>query len=246
MLTFREGWRSFREGIDRRFIWEYLVAVKNHAWEIFWGASVIGIICTVYTLYFSPSLAVMGWAIAGVFLISGYYAWRADHIRLIPKLGIGDPTTIYIGMGVPDKKRKFVQIPVNCETEGPVKNCKGQLLRVSKWVKSSDGHDGQWETTHIDETLDLLWSFVDEPSITLEHGASRRLNMFFVENTSRNMTLWNRLHGKLTSAPLDHFKFDVRIAGEDCPPVYISVEVTTGNQWDDLTDICLERIKDET
>lgn len=50
MLTFRQGWRSFREGLDKRFLWEYWLAVWNHAWEIWWGAGVIGAICAALTL----------------------------------------------------------------------------------------------------------------------------------------------------------------------------------------------------
>jgi hypothetical protein len=88
MLTFREGWRSFKEGLDRHLLWEYCLAVKNHAWEVLWGAGVIGIICTVLTLYYSPSWKAAGWVIAGVVLVAGYFAWRSDHVRLMPKFEV--------------------------------------------------------------------------------------------------------------------------------------------------------------
>lgn len=153
---------------------------------------------------------------------------------------------VYAVTGVPDQKRRYVQVLIKCETEGPIKNCRGQLLRISKWIKDSERHDGKWETTHINETLDLLWSFVDEPTVTLEHGAPRRLNVFFVENTSRNMVSWTRMQVRLASAPLDHFKFDVRVAGDECMPKYISVEVAIGDQWNDLTDLRSEMTENET
>jgi hypothetical protein len=38
----------------------------------------------------------------------------------------------------------------------------------------------------------------------------------------------------LTSAPSDILRFDVRVAAKDCPPTYVSVKVTFGQNWDDL------------
>jgi hypothetical protein len=181
-----------------------------------------------------------------VVIVAGYFVWRPNHIRLMPKLGVGDISMVYAVTGVPDQKRRYVQVLIKCETEGPIKNCRGQLLPISKWIKDSERHDGKWETTHINETLDLLWSFVDEPTVTLEHGAPRRLNVFFVENTSRNMVSWTRMQVRLASAPLDHFKFDVRVAGDECMPKYISVEVAIGDQWNDLTDLRSEMTENET
>jgi hypothetical protein len=88
MRSFSEGFRSFKEGLDRKLIWEYWLAVKEHAWEIWWGAGVIGVICTAFTLYYVPSRWVLGWAVAWVFLVAGYYVWRADHIRLQQKIEV--------------------------------------------------------------------------------------------------------------------------------------------------------------
>jgi hypothetical protein len=41
--------------------WSNWRAVWNHAWEIFWGAGVIGVAFTIYTLYFSPPWTLLGW-----------------------------------------------------------------------------------------------------------------------------------------------------------------------------------------
>jgi hypothetical protein len=152
----------------------------------------------------------------------------------------------YSGVGPdhPAKKRRYVQVLVKCETEGPIKDCGGQLLRISKWAEG----DGKWEITHINETLDLEWSFVNDPPIVigLEHGAPRQLNVFWVENTHRDLVTYTRFHPRLVLAPGDRLKFDVRVAGEECPPLYASFEVTIGNAWCDLNDVCLEIGKNET
>src|SRR5580693_7760001 len=88
MFNFREGWQSFKEGLDKRHIQEYWIAVWGHAWEIWWGAGVIGLVCTGLTLYYAPSRWLLGWAVAWVFLVAGYYVWRTDHVRLVPKLAV--------------------------------------------------------------------------------------------------------------------------------------------------------------
>lgn len=88
MLSFREGWKSFKSGLDKSQVLEYWSAVWAHAWEIWWGAGVIGVICTILTLYYAPSRWVLGWAVAWVFLVAGYYAWQADHVRLQQKIEV--------------------------------------------------------------------------------------------------------------------------------------------------------------
>jgi len=226
---------------------DYFRAIKHAGWDVIWAPLAPSIV--YWLLWFRPNppswwvtLLYAVWVV----ILAGYFVWRKDQVRLKDKIGIGEVSAIYSGTSDPNIKRRFVQILVKCTTEGSIHNCRGQLLRVSKGVKDSDGHNGRWEATHIAETLDLLWSFVDEPTVTLEHGAPRRLNVFFVDNTSRKMVIWTRLHVRLISAPLDRFKFDVRVAGDEYMPKYISVEVTVGDHWNDLTDLCLETTKNET
>jgi hypothetical protein len=219
---------------------DYIRSIKDAGWDVIWAPVLPSVL--YWLLWFrpnSPSWWITLLYAVWVVVVAGYFVWRLDHVRLMPRLGVGDVIMTYAGTGVPEKKRRFVQVLIKCETESPIKNCRGQLLRVSKWIRGSSGDGGKWEKTRIDETLDLLWSFVDEPIVTLEHGAARRLNVFFVENTSRNMVIWTRLRVGLPSARSDRFKFDLRVAGEECLPMYISVEVVSGQQWNELTDLRL-------
>jgi hypothetical protein len=171
MGSFRESTRVFWTGWAE--IFDYLAAVREHAWEVMWGASVIGIVFTIATLVWSPSWRALGYVIALVVFVAGYQLWRAYHLRLIPKLEIGDIRMKYAATGVPNQKRIFAQILIKCATEGSVENCTGQLIGVSKLVND------KWEPTKIDETNDLFWSFRDKPSapfrdkttVTLGHGA---------------------------------------------------------------------------
>jgi hypothetical protein len=234
------SWRLFKDGLDRHLFWIYWLAFKEKGWEVFWGPTLLGVVFGVYTLWHSPALPWFLLYVLAVVFLTGYYLWRVNHVRLTPKLGIGEVNMKWTGIGPahPDTKRRYVQVPVKCETEGPVKDCRGQLLRISKWVEG----DGKWEITHINETLDLEWSFVNDPPtvINLEHGAPRQLNVFWVENTHRHIVTCTRFHPRLASTPPGRFKFDVRVAREECPPVYASFEVTTGNAWCDLSDVHLE------
>jgi hypothetical protein len=84
MSKFKQGWRSFKEGISSRLFWQYLLAVKEHAWEVAWGAGMIGIPLTIITLYVSPSLRSLGWVAAICILVGGYYVWRAEYVRRLP------------------------------------------------------------------------------------------------------------------------------------------------------------------
>jgi hypothetical protein len=85
-VSLSEGFRSFKEGLDKKLIWAYWLAVKEEAWAILWGAGVLGVPITIITLYISPSWKALGWTVAWCFLVAGYYVWRADHLRLEKKI----------------------------------------------------------------------------------------------------------------------------------------------------------------
>jgi hypothetical protein len=222
--------------LDWRLIRDYRKAVREHGWEILWGAGVVGIPFGILTLYYAPSRSVLGWLVAWIILVAGYFVWRADHVWLIPKLTLGPLYLTYSNPKGPDasERRRFVQILVEAITESPIEDCRGQLLRVSKWS------DAKWEPTRIDESLDLLWSFIDKPTITVEDGAPRRLNVFFVENTSRKLLTWTQIPVRLDYFPSDILRFDVRVAAKDCPAEYVSFKVTFGDQWCDLVTEMIE------
>jgi hypothetical protein len=82
MPTLPKSLRSFVSALQLRLLLEYWLAFKDTAWEIFWGASVIGIIFTVYTLYRSPSLTTVLICLLLVQFLTGYFIWRVDHLRL--------------------------------------------------------------------------------------------------------------------------------------------------------------------
>jgi len=216
---------------------KYFGATRGHFADIFWGVgvgvAVPYLVFWVYSLFRNPTASADWFAILGAVFLAGYYVWRADHIRLIPKLELGSLRTVPTPTFTPGIDRQFVQLLVKCRTEGSILDCKGQLLRVMKW--STRGND--WQPTQIDEVVDLLWSNLDLDSITIEFGADRNLNVFFAQTDWRILPRVNQipLRSILNYAPGDIFRFDVRVSARDCPPEYTSLKATVGASWDDIT-----------
>lgn len=86
MSKFSQGFRSFIEGLDWKLIWAYSKAVREHGWEILWGAGMVGVPFGILTLYYAPSRSLLGWLFVWIVLVAGYFVWRADHVRLQQKI----------------------------------------------------------------------------------------------------------------------------------------------------------------
>ena len=85
-----------------------------------------------------------------VVLVAGYYVWRADHLRMIPKLvvrGTRVQDTPITANGMIYDNRRFVQLTPTCLTDAPVYECVAYLQRVERF----DGN--RWEETSLDRNL---------------------------------------------------------------------------------------------
>jgi hypothetical protein len=170
--------RRFRE-LD--LLEEYFSLLFTRWQAVIWGGSVLAVafgwrfITSDWPHFIKLSACVVA------LFFAGYYVWRTDHVRLIPKLELVSLHMIYTPTNVPNLQRRFVQVLVRCATESPLDNCRGQLLRILKWSQ------GDWQPTLVDESLDLLWSNADIASVTLEPGNDKRLNVFFVDSATRNI-----------------------------------------------------------
>ena len=169
---------------------EYFVSIKRLGWDKAWGPALV---CIAYCMWWfskdGPPWYVTMAFICGLILVTGYYLWREDHIRLIPKLELGDIVVIRIPPNL--AAQKFVQLTVKSANDGTINDCRGQLLRVSKW----SARQSEWQPTQIDGTIDLLWSELDVPNITLEPGAPRRLVIFAIENNNWDILVWDAKKG---------------------------------------------------
>jgi hypothetical protein len=230
------GVKKTRQWIKRRFkeldfLEEYFPLLFTRWQAAIWGGSVLAVAFGWRFITSDWPYPVKLTACVVALFFAGYYVWRAEHIRLVPKLELLAPITIYTTTNVAQLNRKFVQLPANCLTEARLENCGGQLLRVWRWV------NGAWQLTQVDEPLDLNWSILDMPTTFLERAVLRRLNIFFVENVNRNISFASNripLRMALSSSPTDVLRFDIRVAGQDCPPKHVSLKIILGQNWDDV------------
>jgi hypothetical protein len=218
-------WLSARLGAYRELP-GYLREVKHGGIELFYGESFLffgfGIYCYVYAVSFVSVLTFFG----GARVLAGYHIWRANYLRLLPKLKCSHELFI---VEVEKKLQAngifwatYLQILPQCLTDAPVEECQGRLLRVQ--VRKGD----QWEPNRVDEPLDLTWSTHNSTPRTLHRGIPRRLNI-----------LWTSYQTGLVPAvddPIDSrwqfprttetFRFDVALSAKDCPLINISIRAS--------------------
>ena len=229
MAGLRDGWRAFLDGIDWTHLREYWGAVWGHAWEIWWGAGVLGVVCTGLTLYYVPSRWLLGWVVAWAVLIAGYYTWRPYHVRLTPKgratkarlqhSPISRP--VFAGFtGLPIRhetldRRTFVQVEFRCLTEAPLYECKGYLEQIRRWWKD------RWEAAEFG-SLVLKWDNENESQQITQHPrVEKALNVIAIWHSDRHIELW--CFGDMSPVRIAEFfrnditkyEFDIKITYSD-------------------------------
>jgi hypothetical protein len=150
--------------------------MADHWNGMVWGTSPIAIL--LFSVWLSlgvppAKLVVIGfvWAL----IVAGYYTWRADHLRLMPRLEFAPRVFVEPNSTIHSVVHYYQVLP-RCLTDAVVEQCRGYLLRVMKWEVD------HWEPTALNETLDLMWSFHDSAPRVLEYGVDRRLNVFCVDD----------------------------------------------------------------
>lgn len=220
---------------------DYFHTIAQQWQNILGGAGLLAIAWVVWSGLGNPPISAKVTIIVIALFLAGYYAWRVERLRLIPKVEFGNPrviptptTTAETGESGP--KRIVGQVLVRLRSpDVPVHNATGQLLRV--WRCSPK--DDDWILTEADEPLDLLWSVVDQPFRTL--NSDQQLCVFFIDENNPHIRIWTDRVTLRTerlfedSARDDIYKFDISVRGENCPPVYISLKVQLGDRWNNPT-----------
>src|SRR4051812_21811022 len=85
--------RDFLSWVKRRFhtfdlLSDYFLSVKQTAWDLLWGASIPSVAYCAWWFVETPPARITFAYFLCLFFISGYYLWRADHIRLTPRIGV--------------------------------------------------------------------------------------------------------------------------------------------------------------
>lgn len=230
MRNLRDGFKSFTEGLQAKLLWDYWLAFKSTAWELFYGATLIGIPFAVYTFFYAPSRVLLLSYLLLVVFVAGYYLWRADHVRLMPKLAVKEFKVVVTPTTDSAETRVYVQVLPKCLTEASVNKCKGRLLRVYK----REDETKQWQMTAMDEPVDLEWSIHGFDELTVQQGSEPRLNVCFIAlSTHRKRvrqivpTISPNLLRWVDVFDCDGiFKFDIKITAENCVPVDVFLTVS--------------------
>jgi len=210
---------------------DYFSAIARRWGDLLFGESILAVVFLVAWGFdkLSPN------GLAAIFIvamfIAGYYTWRADHVRLLPRLEVERAPMVQWSPTVNPQNQPTgysvnYQLVVNCSTDAVVKNCRGHLLKVLKLAA-----DGSFEPTPINEALGIQWT-ADNQTLprTMYPGVPQRLNLFFAHSDGNTV---------LSTIPLpmravtvlnrdDLFRFFVRITADDCAPIDEVMEIRIG------------------
>jgi predicted membrane metal-binding protein len=127
--------RSFSAWITRQFqklllLPDYFRALAREWLNILFGETLVGIAFLLWWALANPPNPRLILAFIAAMFVAGYYAWRAEHIRLVPKFTIREAKIQPTETESPTEMNMFIQIIPTCLTEAPVIECRGRLLRV--------------------------------------------------------------------------------------------------------------------
>lgn len=206
---------------------EYFHAVRLHFLDVTWGIGVGAVvpymIYGLYSLFKTPPPLVNWLALVGALFLAGYYLWRADHVRLIPRIEVSCAAHLQETPVIQSHERRvYVQIEPRCMTDSPVVECSGHLLRVyNRWTDTDD-----WKLTDMDERLLLGWSHYGIAPITLYPSGGQYLNVCWRPNNLNVIVpACDPLPARWKEAfdNVGTYKFDIEITAKDCLPARASV-----------------------
>jgi hypothetical protein len=206
--------------------------------NILFGETLLGIGFLLWWSLAGPSNAKLIVVFVAAMFIAGYYAWRADHVRLMPKLEATrftrQTTDTFDQSGRKHGWSEYFQLLPRCLTEANVEECRGLLTSI----EMLDGVSNNWERTE-EEVMFLEWSHSGAEPITLYPHAERRLNMFFMHSDNREvrpcvtpypvrfLAMFNQLQLRQISA----VRFKVRMIAKDCQAVELAMKVQFGDDY---------------
>jgi hypothetical protein len=200
---------------------DYFRALAKEWLNILFGETLVGIGFLVWWSLGAPTNHALVVVFVIAMFVAGYYAWRAHHARLTPRLEICgacvQDTPVLGDLGLPVGMRTFIQVMPRCLTDAPIYECEGHLRQVRKWSKSKN----IWEPTVINEPLQLRWSQMTPSAITLHPGVERNLNIFYVQHGTWDIIL--EVHGEIPpraasvfyKSPGCVYRFDLEVTGSD-------------------------------
>jgi hypothetical protein len=227
MRSFREATRIFWGGLAE--MPSYFVAVKEHAWEVLWGAGVIGLPFTLFTLIWQPSWwRASGYVLAAVVFLAGYQLWRDYHLRLERHIDIVQISAREwpVKQGEPHayQRAKAYQIEIINRSEGvTIENVSVQLNAISpKWAN--------WEFLPI--PLHLRHDNPSRPedqmrAFSLDPGEQRNVDFISAFQGDNRFSVIHVVPGATWEVPYtDRNRLQVRITGRNIPASFCWFKVS--------------------
>jgi|ERR1700692_717267 len=212
---------------------EYFPLVFTRWQALLWGGSVLAIGWGIRFIVSEWPPWINWTAVLVALFFAGYYLWRSEHVRLLPKFEISKVFPQVTETTDPHNPSLFVQVVIRCLTDAPVYECSGHLLRVSSRFNPEE----KWELTDMNAPLFLAWDYYGIRPRTLEPGIDYRLNVcFWSSANSFIVPAVEPLPQKYKSVfdSSDTFKFDVKVTAKDCASADVSVTVNTAlRHWNE-------------
>ena len=156
--------------------------------------------------------------------VAGYYAWRGERIRLIPKMRFEGFATELSSSEVD------VQVTLECKTESVVQGCMVYVVKIYKWENST------WVDLLGNNALPVDW-ISPSAKFDLMPGIIKRVSFARIVSNglfvcSRDVS--SRLTAVLQQSLVDCgsvLKIDLRAASPDCPLADISLRFEATERW---------------
>ena len=226
----------------------YFEQVYDEWQDILWGTSLPAVAFFLWwTLGLPRNTAILCFFVCFLF-VAGYYVWRVDHVRLIPKFTVDQfevqPTPMVDRLGFKTGTALYYQLLPKCSTDANVENCRGMLTAIQMWNKN----ENRWMPVER-EVMFLEWSHgallgPSKPT-TLYAGGEQRLNVFCIHSPepkmrlcvepfpARFISLFEQLALNTTA-----IRFDIQVSADNCPTVRLSMKVQlTGDPFRPIVDL---------
>lgn len=228
------GWLHARWQTNFSLFGTYLREVANHWNEYVWDVLAPTSPLILWWMLGSPPMWIVALVFVWALLVAGYYTWRTDYLRLLPKIELTDFVVRPITTADANIRTVYLQLLPRCLTEQTVNQCLGHLRRIMVWRNPP----GEWMPTEIDHPLELKWSFYGTQFRSLHPGTEDRLNLFYIAHIHDWIILETDPVPAVARSLLnfnDTFRFDVELTAYGCLPARISLVVRVGERWDTPT-----------
>ncbi len=205
---------------------DYLSSVKRQWVDVAWGVGMPAVAFIVlWSLEVIKDKRTIAYFFLWALLVAGYYVWRADHIRLVPRVRFEGFASDFTPSEVD------VQVTLACTTESVVHDCMVYVVKICKrdgdtWVDLLENNALPVDWTSPSAKFDLM------PGIIKRVSFARIVSNGLLLVCSRDVS--SRLTAVLQQSLVDRgsvLRIDLRAASPDCPHADMSLRFEAAERW---------------